>query len=53
MKTQKNQDCNNRKVIVLPESSYQESHVIKVDDYYAPLGNGSYAKASNYSKYGY
>lgn len=52
MKTQ-NEGHSTRKVVVLPESSYQESHVINVDDHYAPLDNGSYAKASTYSKYGY
>lgn len=53
MKTQNQKNCSTRRIVKLPEASYQESHVIKVDEHYAPLGNGSYAKASNYSKYGY
>lgn len=54
MKTQKNEGHSTRRVVVLPEAPYRESsHIIRVDEHYAPLGNGSYAKVSNYSKYGY
>ena len=53
MKTQKNQGHSTRKVVVLPEEPYSESHIIYCSTNRAPLGNGSYAKASTYSKYGY
>ena len=53
MKTQKNQGRSTRKVVVLPEASYRQSHIIDVDNRGVSLGNGAYAKASYYSKYGY
>lgn len=53
MKTQKNQGRSTRKVVVLPTASYRESHITDLDSRGVPLGNGSYAKASNYGKYGY
>lgn len=53
MKTQKNQGRSTRKVVMLPTAPYRESHIINVDNRGVSLGNGSYAKASNYGKYGY
>ena len=53
MKTQKNQGRNTRRIVRLPEEYYRESHIINVDTRGVPLGNGAYAKASYYSKYGY
>lgn len=53
MKTQKNQGRSTRRIVRLPEASYRESHLINVDNRGVSLGNGSYAKTSHYSEYGY
>lgn len=49
MKTQKNQGRSTRKVTRLPETP----HIINVNNRGVSLGNGSYAKTSYYSEYGY
>lgn len=53
MKTQKNQGRSTRRIVRLSEEDYIEPHIINVDTRGVSLGNGAYAKASYYSKYGY